>query len=86
MATKRRKELGHYIVSDPEICGGDLTFKGTRVLVKDVLHYAGQGKDWDWIVSAYRNSISREAIGEAINLASQRKAAAPCAILGNQFL
>jgi uncharacterized protein (DUF433 family) len=68
MAARRRKEFGDYIVSDPEICGGDLTFRGTRVLVKDALYYAGQGKDWDWIVTAYRNSISREAIGEAINL------------------
>jgi uncharacterized protein (DUF433 family) len=75
MAARRRKEFGAYIVSDPEICGGDLTFKGTRVLVKDVLYYAGQGKDWDWIVGAYRNSISREAIGEAINLTG---AAATC--------
>ncbi len=71
MAARRRKEFGDYIVSDPEICGGDLTFKGTRVLVKDVLYYAGQGKDRNWIVSAYRNSISREAIGEAINLTSE---------------
>ena len=71
MAARRRKEFGDYIVSDPEICGGDLTFKGTRVLVKDVLYYAAKGEDWDWIVSAYRNSISREAIGEAINLASE---------------
>ena len=46
MAARKRKEFGDYIVSDPEICGGDLTFKGTRVLVKDVLYYAGQGKDW----------------------------------------
>lgn len=30
-----------------------------RVLVKDVLYYAAQGKDWNWIGSAYRNSISR---------------------------
>ena len=37
MAARRKKEFGEYIVSDPEICGGDLTFKGTRVLVKDVL-------------------------------------------------
>lgn len=70
MARRRRKEFGEYIVSDPDICGGDLTFKGTRILVKDVLYYASQGKDWDWIISAYRNSISRKAIGEAINLAS----------------
>jgi uncharacterized protein (DUF433 family) len=71
MAVRRRREFGAYIVSDPEICGGDLTFKGTRILVKDVLYYAAQGKDWSWIVSAYRNSISPEAIGEAIDLASE---------------
>jgi len=47
MAARKRKEFGDYIVSDPEICGGDLTFKGTRVLVRDVLYYAGQGKDWN---------------------------------------
>ncbi|HLG16105.1 MAG TPA: DUF433 domain-containing protein [Blastocatellia bacterium] len=71
MAARKRKELGEHIVSDPEICGGDLTFRGTRVLVKDVLYYVSQGKDWDWIVAAYRGSITREAIGEAISLASE---------------
>ncbi len=70
MRSRKRIELGQYIVSDPEICGGDLTFKGTRVLVKDVLFYVGKGKDWDWIVAAYRGSISRQAIAEAISLAT----------------
>jgi uncharacterized protein (DUF433 family) len=71
MAARKRKELGKYIVSDPKICGGDLTFKGTRVLVKDVLYFVAQGKDWDWIIAGYRNSISREAIAEAIALANE---------------
>ncbi len=71
MAARRGKEFDDYIFSEPGICGGHLTFKGTRVLVTAVLYYAGQGKDWSWIVSAYRNSISRKAIGEAINLASK---------------
>ncbi len=70
MAARKRKEFGQYIVSDPKICGGDLTFKGTRVLVKDVLYYVALDKDWDWIVNAYRKSISREAIAEAIALAN----------------
>lgn len=69
MAARKRKEYGEYIVSDSKICGGDLTFKGTRVLVKDVLYYVAQGKDWDWIVSGY-HGISREAIAEAISIAS----------------
>lgn len=68
MAARKRKEYGEYIVSDSKICGGDLTFKGTRVLVKDVLYYVAKGKDWDWIVSGY-HGITREAIAEAISLA-----------------
>jgi uncharacterized protein (DUF433 family) len=69
MPTRKRKEYGEYIVSDPEICGGDLTFKGTRVLVKDVLFYTAQGKDWRWISKAYDGRLNRQAIAEAIELA-----------------
>jgi hypothetical protein len=43
MAARKRKEYGEYIFSDSKICGGDLIFKGTRVLVKDVLYYVAQG-------------------------------------------
>lgn len=71
MPARKRKEFGEYIVSDPEICGGDLTFKGTRVLVKDVLYYVAEGKSWDWIVRDYRRSISREGIAEAVSLAAR---------------
>jgi uncharacterized protein (DUF433 family) len=38
MKTRKRKELGQYIVADPEICHGQLTFKGTRIMVKSVLY------------------------------------------------
>lgn len=71
MASRKRKELGEYVVSDPKICGGDLTFKGTRVLVKDVLYYVALGKDWEWIAKGYYNSINREAIAEAVALANE---------------
>jgi uncharacterized protein (DUF433 family) len=69
MAARKRKEYGDYIVSDPEICGGDLTFKGTRLLVKDVLYYVAQGKAWDWISEAYDGRLSHEAIAEAVEMA-----------------
>ena len=69
MAARKRKEYGEFVVSDSKICGGDLVFKGTRVLVKDVLYYVAKGKDWDWIVTGY-HGISREAIAEAVTLAS----------------
>ncbi|MCI0525524.1 MAG: DUF433 domain-containing protein [Acidobacteria bacterium] len=71
MSERKREEYGEYIVSDPEICGGDLTFKGTRVLVRDVLFYLSEGRDWDWIAAAYRHNINREAIAEAVALASE---------------
>jgi hypothetical protein len=47
MKTPKRKELGKYIVADPEICHGQLTFKGTRSRVKSILFYVSQDKDWD---------------------------------------
>lgn len=71
MAARKRKEYGEYIVSDSKICGGDLTFKGTRVLVKDVLYYVAKGKDWDWISKAYDGRLSHEAIAEAVELARE---------------
>ncbi len=70
MAIRKRKELGQYIVADPEICHGQLTFKGTRIMVKSVLYYVAQGKDWDWISQQYFGRVSHEAIAEAISLAS----------------
>jgi uncharacterized protein (DUF433 family) len=71
MSTRKRVALGEYIVADPEICHGQLTFTGTRILVKDVLYYVAKGKDWDWISAAYDRNINREAIAEAVRLASE---------------
>jgi uncharacterized protein (DUF433 family) len=34
--------LGRYIIADPEICHGKPTFRGTRVLVADVLEQLGE--------------------------------------------
>jgi uncharacterized protein (DUF433 family) len=71
MKARKRKELGQYIVADPEICHGQLTFKGTRIMVKSVLYYVARGKDWDWISQQYFGRVSREAIAEAVSLASE---------------
>ncbi len=70
MAARKRKEYGQYIVSDPEICHGQLTFKGTRIMVESILFYVAEGKDWEWISAAYDGRISQEAIAEAVRLAS----------------
>ena len=71
MRKKKRVEFGEYIVSDPEICGGQLTFKGTRILVKSVLYYVSKGWDWDRISHECFDRVSHAAIAEAIQLASE---------------
>ncbi len=71
MNSKAKKELGQFIVADPEICHGQLTFKGTRILVEDVLQMLAKGWDWNRISAAFDNRISHEAIAEAIELAAE---------------
>jgi uncharacterized protein (DUF433 family) len=66
----KRIEFGQYIVADPEICHGKLTFKGTRIMVEQVLRMVAKGMDWDEIVKQWRGSITKEAIAEAVVLAS----------------
>lgn len=65
------KMIGRYVVSDPEICHGKPTFRGTRVLVAHVLEQVAEGMDWESIVAEWRGSVSQEAIAEAIRLAGQ---------------
>ena len=64
-----RREYGKYIVADPMICHGKLIFRGTRVFVTDVLEQVAAGEDWDEIIRAWRGSVSRQAIAEAVRLA-----------------
>ena len=63
--------IGRYVVSDPEICHGKPTFRGTRVLVSDVLEQVASGLAWETIIEEWNDSIPKEAISEAVQLASQ---------------
>jgi len=63
--------MGRYIVSDPKICHGKPTFLGTRVLVADVLEQVARGMAWETIIEEWNDSISREALHEAVQLASE---------------
>ena len=67
----KRLKLGEYIVTDPDICHGKPTFKGTRIMVKQVLDMVAEGITWDEIISEYDGAISREAITEAVRVASR---------------
>jgi uncharacterized protein (DUF433 family) len=63
--------LGRYIVADPAICHGKPTFRGTRVMVSDVLAQVASGMAWETILEEWNDSITRDAIREAVQLASQ---------------
>lgn len=65
------KQIGRYIVADPNICHGALTFRGTRILVSIVLDQVASGMPWDHIVEDWRGSIPKEAIAEAVQLAKE---------------
>ena len=63
--------IGRYIISDPAVCHGKPTFRSTRVLVSDVLEQIAEGLAWETVIEEWHGSISREAIAEALQLATR---------------
>ena len=51
------KTLGRYIVADPAICHGEPTFRGTRILVADVLEQVASGMAWDAILEEWPRCV-----------------------------
>ena len=62
--------LGRYIIADPRICHGKPTFRGTRVLVADVLDQVANEMSWEMIVEEWNDSVTIDAIKEAVHLAT----------------
>ena len=69
--TPKADVLGRYIVADSGICGGKPTFRGTRILVEDVLGRVARGMAWETIVEEWRGAVSMDAIAEAVRLARE---------------
>jgi uncharacterized protein (DUF433 family) len=67
----KKKPTGRFITIDPKICHGKLTFRGTRILVSQVLELVADGMSWDDIIRECHGSISRAAIAEAIRIAGR---------------
>lgn len=65
----KAQALGRHIVAYPRVSHGKATFRGTRVLVSDVLDQVADGMDWDSIIKEWNGAISKEAISEAVHLA-----------------
>ncbi|SPF46590.1 hypothetical protein SBA1_660002 [Candidatus Sulfotelmatobacter kueseliae] len=68
----QRTELGRHIVADPAICHGQPTFKGTRIMVWQVLDDVAEGRSWDFICNArWGGRLPLSAVAEAVKLAEQ---------------
>src|SRR5260221_11534508 len=67
--TPEAETLGRYVVADSGICGGKPTFRGTRILVADVLGQVARGMASETIVEEWRGAVSMDAIAEAVRLA-----------------
>lgn len=65
------KFIGRYIVADPEICHGKPTFRGTRIMVDQILEQVAEGMAWEAIVEDWRGSVTKDAIAEAVRLAGK---------------
>jgi uncharacterized protein (DUF433 family) len=63
---RHRVELGRHIVADSEVCGGQPTFKGTRIMVWIVLEQLEDGMTWDEVAGEWTGKVSKQAIAEAI--------------------
>jgi uncharacterized protein (DUF433 family) len=60
-----RLEIGRYIVVNDEVCHGKPVFRGTRVLVSDVVELLGAGVSIEEIRDYYP-SLNEEMIREAL--------------------
>jgi uncharacterized protein (DUF433 family) len=70
-AAHERVELGQYIVADPKICHGKPTFKGTRIMVWQILDELAHGMTPEDIVKAWNGKVPREAIAESVQIFDQ---------------
>jgi uncharacterized protein (DUF433 family) len=67
----QKKIIGRHIITDPEICHGKPTFRGTRIMVWQVLEQVASGMAWETIEEEWRGKVTKQAIAEAVQLASQ---------------
>ena len=64
----KSKTVGQFFVIDPEICHGQLTFKGTRIPVDTVLALLAKGYSQDQLLKSYPE-LTHAALEECLRLA-----------------
>jgi uncharacterized protein (DUF433 family) len=63
--------LGQYVVRAVGVCGGRPTFKYTRIEIAGALDRLAAGESLDSIVAGYGDRVPREAVQEAIDIATR---------------
>lgn len=66
-----RIEINKYIVADTNICHGQPTFKGTRIMVWQVIELLAAGITVNEILKDYFPDLNKEAILSALAYASE---------------
>ena len=65
----RKIELSEHIVADPAVCHGKPTFKGTRIMVWQILQDLEYGETMDQIVKGWGGRVTKPMIVETLRLA-----------------
>ncbi len=65
-----RVAISEYIVADPEICHGKPTFRGTRILVSDILELVAAGEPVVKILEEYEG-LNKEMVRSALEYAAR---------------
>jgi uncharacterized protein (DUF433 family) len=60
-----------WIVADPDLLGGKLAIRGTRITVSLILECLANGMTLDDINEAYDDVLSQEALSEVLQVASK---------------
>ena len=63
-----RIEIGKHLAADTRVCRGRLIFKGTRILVSDVLEMAKAGYTPEAIARQYQGIVTEKGVREALTL------------------
>ena len=60
-----------WIVSDPQLLGGKLAIRGTRLSVSLILECLANGMSMEQIDAAFDHTFSREALPKVLKVASE---------------
>jgi len=64
-----RIEINDHIVIDSEICGGTPTFKGTRIMVWQILEMLEAGMPIKEIITTFPTPLTKEHVKAALHYA-----------------